>query len=121
MITGGVVITYFNAIASGENLETTTAMVFIDLIAANITLTLVNRSFYYSLLTTLRYRNNLIIFVVSATIVILLCIFLIEPLRTFFRFKTPHLNEIGFSLLAGFSSVIWFEGYKIFRRMRNAS
>ncbi|MEO5603724.1 MAG: cation-translocating P-type ATPase [Cyclobacteriaceae bacterium] len=121
MITAGLVVIYFNATTGGETLATTTSLVFIGLITANITLTLVNRSFYYSLLTTLRYPNNLIFPIIGATIFILLVIFLIEPLRTFFRFEIPDVSEIGFSLLVGFASVIWFEGYKLIRRIKNKS
>lgn len=116
VITAGLVTIYWHAVNSGESLQTTTSMVFITLIAANITLTLVNRSFFYSLLTTIKYKNNLIPLVIGITTGLVAGIFLLTPLRQFFKFETPRLGEIWVSMFTGFGSVIWFEGYKAVKR-----
>lgn len=118
----GLVITvallgiYWYAISSGQSLPTTTSMVFITLITANILLTLVNRSFTYSLLTTLKYKNNLIPVAIGITISFVVVIFVIAPLREFFRFEIPTPLRISVSIAAGILSVIWFEAYKKVRR-----
>src|SRR5690606_21913872 len=50
-ITSGLISTYWYS-ASSHSVETTTALIFITLISANVCLTLVNRSYYYSMVTT---------------------------------------------------------------------
>lgn len=117
LITAGLVGVYWYAINNGNNLPTTTAMVFITLISANIMLTLVNRSFYYSLATTIKYPNKLIPIVIATTVLLVALTFLISPIRDFFRFGVPKPKEIGVSIGIGLTSVIWFEGYKFIKRM----
>jgi Ca2+-transporting ATPase len=116
MITAGLISIYWYAVNSGQSLPTTTSMVFITLITANIILTLVNRSFTYSLLTTLKYKNNLIPLVIATTMLMVIVIFAIAPLREFFRFETPSFVGISASIFSGLVSVIWFEGYKSLNR-----
>ena len=52
MITAGALLIYQYSVRQGFSESTTRTMVFTVLIAANILLTLVNRSFYYSIITT---------------------------------------------------------------------
>ncbi|MCB9232047.1 MAG: cation-translocating P-type ATPase [Bacteroidia bacterium] len=92
------------------------AMVFTVLISANIFLTLVNRSFYYSVLTTLRYKNRLLPMMIGITVVLTASLIYIPPLARFFQFETPDLKQLGLSILAGFAGVIWFEGVKGWKR-----
>lgn len=117
-ITVGLIAAYWEAAGNDKSANTTTAMVFVTLITANITLTLVNRSFYYSIISTLKYKNKLIPLIIGVTVIVLIFVFAIPPLRTFFRFDVLHVHEIVFCVLAGFGSVIWFEGYKLYRRKR---
>ena len=91
---------------------TTRAIVFTVLIAANILLTLVNRSFYYSLFTTLKYKNNLVVIIILITIVITGLLIFIPPLTLFFGFAQLTINQILFSIGIGFASVIWYEFVK---------
>ena len=116
MITGGLVAVYWYSAAHQNDVHTTTSMVFLALLCANITLTLVNRSFHYSLVTTIKYPNNLIPAVIVITLSLTALIFLIPWSRHFFQFGLPAFHEIACSIAVGFLSVIWFEGYKFFRR-----
>lgn len=116
MITAGLVAIYWYALNNQNDLHTTTSMVFLTLISANITLTLVNRSFYYSIATTIRYKNNLIPVVIAVTVLLVMIIFLVSPLRNFFRFGIPGQKEVVASIVAGFIAVIWFEVFKFFKR-----
>jgi Ca2+-transporting ATPase len=52
----------------------------------NIFLTLINRSFYYSIFTTLKYKNNLVLFIILTTIAIVGLILSLKPLTLFFKF-----------------------------------
>ena len=60
VISIGTLGVYQLAVLKGFSEPHTRTMVFTTLISANIFLTLVNRSFYYSIFTTSRYKNNLV-------------------------------------------------------------
>lgn len=117
VITAGLVFVYWHAVAHANTLQATSAMVFVTLLTANVVLTLVNRSFYYSCLTTLKYSNPLIPVALTITVSLTILIFLITPLRAFFKFEIPSTRDIGLSMATGFFSVIWFEIYKWFKRL----
>ncbi|MEO8514727.1 MAG: cation-translocating P-type ATPase [Ignavibacteria bacterium] len=115
-ITAGTLFAYQYSVISGWNEPVTRTMVFITLISANIFLTLVNRSFYYSLFTTLRYKNNLVGLIISATIILTALILIIPVLTNFFGFEAPDMHELLISVIIGFISVIWFEAIKWMKR-----
>ncbi len=109
MITAGNLVAYQYAIHKGYDEQTTRSMVFTVLITSNIILTLVNRSFYYSILTTLKYKNNLVLLIISITILITAILMYVKPLANFFELKGLTLAQLGISVLIGFVFVIWFE------------
>ena len=93
-------------------------MVFTVLISSNIFLTLVNRSFYYSILTTMKYRNNLVLLVISITIVITGLLIFVAPLAKFFLFEPLNFAQLLISVGMGFIFVIWYELIKWWIRKR---
>ena len=97
----------------------TRTMVFTVLIAANVFLTLVNRSFYYSILTTLRYKNNLVLLIITITIVITGLLLFVPPLTSFFEFQTLNFSQLAICIGIGFVSVIWYELVKINTRLKS--
>ena len=109
MITIGTLITYQYAVRMGCDEQTTRSMVFTALISSNIFLTLINRSFFFSIVTTLRYKNNLVPIMISATIVITALLLYIHPLARFFKFASLDFAQLIFSVGAGFIFVIWYE------------
>lgn len=117
VITAGLIFVYWYAVTHARTLQATSAMVFVALLTANVVLTLVNRSFYYSFFTALKYPNRLVPIVVAFTISLTILIFLVTPLREFFNFETPPPGEIGLSMTTGFLSVVWFEIYKWLKRV----
>ena len=117
MITAGTLLCYQYAVQQGFNEAHTRTMVFTSLIAANIFLTLVNRSFYYSILTTLKYKNNLVLLIISITILITMLLLYIKPLSDFFKFEQLDLSQLLISIIIGFLSVIWYEIVKMRKRI----
>lgn len=117
-ITVGTLFAYQFAVASGYNEAITRTMVFTVLITANIFLTLINRSFYYSILTTLKYKNNMVLFIVFITITLVGLILYVKPLTAFFEFETLNLNQLLMCITIGFVSVIWYEIIKIIKRAK---
>lgn len=112
MITVGTLAAYQFAVYNGFNEPLTRTMVFTVLISANIFLTLVNRSFYYSLITTLKYKNNLVPLMIAITVIITGMIIYIKPFAEFFEFETPEFSMLMLSVIIGFVSVIWYEFVK---------
>jgi len=115
-ITAGSLFMYQFAVEHQYHEATTRTMVFMVLVSANIFVTLVNRSFYYSLFTTMLYKNNLVPLIIGTTIVLTASLLYIPSFTRFFEFEKPTLMQLGLSILIGFVSVIWFEGLKAFRR-----
>lgn len=121
MITIGALVAYQYAVAQGFGEHITRTMVFTVLIAANIFLTLVNRSFYYSVLTTLKHKNNLVVIIIGITIVITGVLLFVKPLTDFFEFEQLSLAQIAVSVGIGFVSVIWYELIKWGKRIKAVS
>jgi P-type Ca2+ transporter type 2C len=117
MITAGTLFIYQYSVHNGYNEALTRTMTFTVLIAANIFLTLINRSFYYSILTTLMYKNNLVLLIISITVVIVGFILSIKPLTSFYNFETLSFIQLSTCITIGFISVIWYEIVKFFKRM----
>jgi Ca2+-transporting ATPase len=116
MITLGTLLAYQYAVHQGWNESITRSMVFTTLISANIILTLVNRSFYYSVFTTIRYKNNLVLLIIGITIIISGMLLFVKPLADFFAFETLSLTQLSISIVIGALSVIWYEGVKWAKR-----
>ena len=117
-ITAGTLIIYQYSVAQGWDEATTRTMVFTVMIAANIMLTLVNRSFYYSVFTTLFYKNNLVILILSVTILLTIALIYIPTLAAFFGFTALKLQALLLSILVGLISVLWYEIIKWIKRIR---
>lgn len=118
VITTGNLLVYRYAVQQGCGESTTRTMVFITLITSNIFLTLINRSFKYSVLTTLKYKNNLIILIIGITVTISALLLYIPFLRELFRFSVPQPSLLLLCMLVGFLSVIWYEVVKRVKRKR---
>ncbi|MDE3183341.1 MAG: cation-translocating P-type ATPase [Bacteroidota bacterium] len=121
VITAGTLGIYQFAVSKGYDEEQTRTMVFTTLVIANIFLSLVNRSFYYSLFTTLRYKNYLLILIIFVTILMLALMISIPGIISFFKFEKLLFNQLLVCILVGFVSVIWIEVYKYFKRLKAAS
>ncbi|MGC1242619.1 MAG: cation-translocating P-type ATPase [Chryseosolibacter sp.] len=116
VITVGTLSVYQFAVAHGYDEPVTRTMVFITLISANIFLTLVNRSFYFSILTTIRYRNNLVPLMIAITVGLTAMLLWVPLLRNLFQFGNISTYQLLVAVTAGCVSVLWFEVVKIVRR-----
>lgn len=116
MITLGTLLVYQYAVYNGVDELQTRAMVFTTMISANIFLTLVNRSFYFSMWTTLKYKNNLVPIIIGITILIAGALLFVPPLTTFFEMESIDLHQLSVSIGAGFFFVVWYEGVKGWKR-----
>ncbi len=119
VITIGTLFMYQFAVMQGMDEALTRTLVFVALISANILLTLVNRSFYYDIFTTLKFKNNLVPLIIGITVAIVALLLYLPPLTSFFEFETPQVSLVLISVGVGAVSVLWFEIVKAVRRMHN--
>ncbi len=119
VITVGTLIAYQYAVQQGSNENITRTMVFLTLIAANISLTLVNRSFYYSVIATSRCKNNLVVLIIAITISLVGLMLFFAPLTKIFQFERLNFKQLTVSIVIGFISVVWYEGVKFWKRKKN--
>jgi P-type Ca2+ transporter type 2C len=118
-ITLGLLFVYQYCVWENCTESMTRTVVFLTLIASNIFLTLANRSFYYSILTTIRYKNNLILIIIAATVFITSLLLFIPVFSHFFMFDSVSIVQIGMSVLVGFIAVMWIEIYKLYKRKKS--
>ena len=91
-------------------------VIYTTLIFSNLFLTLVNRSFHYSIFTTIRYRNFLLPTVVVASLVVLFLSLYVAPVRNVFQFQALSVMHLLWCLGAAFVGVMWVEIYKAIKR-----
>jgi Ca2+-transporting ATPase len=80
---------------------------------------LVNRSFYYSIITTANYPNKLVPMIIGLTAILCAVILMIKPARIFFSFELISYKQIGISILVGMISVLWYELVKWAKRNKS--
>jgi Ca2+-transporting ATPase len=117
-ITAGTLFIYQYAVGQGSNENVTRTMIFLTLISANVLLTLVNRSFFYSVITTSRYKNNLVLIIIFITAVLMGLLLFVKPLSNIFKFESLNAVQMLISIAIGFISVIWYEAVKFIKRKR---
>jgi len=118
IITVGALTAYQYSVSSGYSENTTRTMVFMVLIVANIFLTLVNRSFYYSIFTTLKYKNNLVPIIIGLTITLSWTLLYVPVLTRFFEFERLTIPQLGTTIVIGAISVLWYEIVKVIKRKK---
>lgn len=115
-ITAATLTVYQISVDRGYDEDLTRTLVFVSLITANVFLTLVNRSFYYSVLTTIRYKNNLVPLIVAITLVLTVLAIVLPPMRQLFGFAVITGPQLAMASAIGTASVLWYEVVKVYKR-----
>jgi Ca2+-transporting ATPase len=121
VITIGILFVYQLTAQSGGGENLTRTMVFTTLVFSNIILSLVNRSFYYSVFTSLKNKNNMMVFANSATLLMLVLIIYVTPIAEFFSVLPLQIHQIGICILVSAVSVGWIEIWKWHKRNTTTS
>jgi Ca2+-transporting ATPase len=98
----------------GYSEQETRALSFTTLIAANIAVILSNRSWTRNIFQILRTSNSTVKYVVGGATFFLILVLNVPFLLDLFQFEKISLTESLVCVVAGFSSIIWFELYKVF-------
>ena len=93
-------------------------IIFITLLCSNIFLTLVNRSFRYSIFKTLGYKNSLVPVIIVITLVLIAAQLYIPFVRNLFGLQPLSLQHVGFCIAVGMVSTCWLEVWKFYQRRK---
>lgn len=118
VITIGTLYSYYYATENGYDERLTRSIVFSTLIFANIFLTLINRSFYYSIFTTLRYKNKLVLYIILTTLFLLAIILYVPYVSHFFDVQSLNVSQLAICMMIGSCSVLWYELVKVVKRRK---
>ena len=90
--------------------------IFITLLFCNIFLTLINRSFQYSIFKTLRYKNYLIPLVTGITILFIFLLLYVPFIQKLFHLGTLPFSYIVACIIIALVSTFWIEVFKVFKK-----
>lgn len=96
--------------------ETARALTFCTIVIGNLGLILVNRSWQHTIMTTLRSRNRALWWVTGGAFSFLVLSLTLPFMQEVFHFAPITPAQFALCVIAGLGSVIWFEGYKVWRR-----
>jgi Ca2+-transporting ATPase len=116
VITLGVLMLYYFTMEAGFSESTVRTLVFSTIIMSNIFLTLENRSFYFPITKTIKYKNSLVPMIIIITLSLLILCLTVPLLRRIFDLGIIGLPLFFISMGTAFISVIWAEIYKWYRR-----
>jgi Ca2+-transporting ATPase len=116
MITAGCLGLGYYFMQHNADVATVRTIIFTTLLFSNIFLTLVNRSFQYSVATTLRYKNYMVTIVILITLAFILSLLFIPFIRALFLLQTISLNSLIKCLIVAFISTMWIELFKRYKK-----
>jgi len=107
-----VVLAYYYALGQGQDEGYARAMAFATIVLGNLGLILANRSGTRSLLSTLRFPNPALYWVIGGTLAGLLMTLYVPYLSRLFRFAPPAAGDLALCLAAALAGLLWYELYK---------
>jgi P-type Ca2+ transporter type 2C len=116
MITAACLGAGYYFTAAGHSDTTVRTVIFITLLFSNIFLTLVNRSFYFSLFTTMFNKNRLIPVIIAITLIFIALVLYLPFAQQLFRLGPLPLQSTGYCALFAAAGVLWIELYKLIKR-----
>jgi len=116
-----IVLTVFlSARWLGHSENNARGLTFAALVVANLGLILTNRSWSRTIPAMMKERNRALWWVVGGAAVFLAMVIYLPILRDLFHFAPLHTSNMAICLLAGAGSVLWFEGLKLLRRLKES-
>jgi Ca2+-transporting ATPase len=115
IITAGCLGLGYWGIQNGYDEILVRTLVFTTLLFSNIFLTLVNRSFYHPITTTIKYKNALVPLIIGITIIFIISILTIPFLQDLFGLTTVSWALVMMCLAAALISTCWIELFKFIR------
>jgi len=116
MITAGCLGIGYYYIQQGSDDNLVRTVIFITLLFSNVFLTLVNRSFHYTIFKTIAYKNNLVPLIIGITVLFIAALLYIPFLQQLFRLESIAVPVILQCIAVAMVSVTWIELVKMFRK-----
>lgn len=116
VITTGILFVYQLTVQNGGSQIRTRTMVFTTLVISNVLLSLVNRSFYSSVFTSLKNKNNMMLLMNTITLAMLAIIVYVNPVASFFEVETLNFPQLVICISVSAAAVLWIEIYKWIKR-----
>jgi Ca2+-transporting ATPase len=115
MITAGCLGIGYYYLLQGSDETTVRTVIFITLLFSNIFLTLVNRSFVYSVFKTIRYKNNLVPLITGITLVFIAVLLYVPFVQNLFRLNTLSVATIATCAGIALASTLWIDVWKLLK------
>jgi P-type Ca2+ transporter type 2C len=112
---------YFAGLHLGYNDKEVRTMAFITLIVSNLAIIMTNRSKTDNIFKIIVTPNKAVLWIVGGAIVFLTLVLNIPFFQDLFQFQKLKFINILICILAGLSSIVWFEIYKIFKIRKQIS
>jgi Ca2+-transporting ATPase len=112
---------YFIGLHLGHDAKEVRAMAFTTLIVSNIAVILTNRSWTDNIFKIIATPNKAVLWVVGGAIFFMLLILNIPFFLNLFQFQKLTLINIAISILAGLTTIVWFEIYKMVKLRKHVS
>jgi Ca2+-transporting ATPase len=109
----GIGYYYMQDMQSEDFVRTT---IFITLLFCNIFLTLVNRSFYYSVFASMKHRNYLVPAIIAVILVLIGLVLYVPAVQQLFATTTLPLSTLLLALAVALGSTLWLEVWKMVKR-----
>jgi len=116
MITAGCLGIGFYYMQQGSDEASIRAVVFITLLFCNIFLTLVNRSFTYTIFKTITYKNNLVPLIIGITLFFIAALIYVPFVRNLFMLNSLSLNVVAGCIGVALVCTLWIDLLKVVRR-----
>ncbi|HRU79702.1 MAG TPA: cation-translocating P-type ATPase [Methanolinea sp.] len=112
----GVLLVYLWSLLSGMGDDEARTLTFVTVVAANLGLILINRSWTLPFWETLGLPNRAFWIVISGTLLCLALVISLPPMRDLFSFAPVSAMALMVASAAGVASVLWFEVFKFWKR-----
>jgi len=112
---------YFIGLHLGHDAKEVRAMAFTTLIVSNIAVILTNRSWTDNIFKIIVTPNKAVLWVVGGAIFFMGLILNIPFFLNLFQFQKLTLVNIAISILAGLTTIVWFEIYKMVKLHKHVS
>jgi Ca2+-transporting ATPase len=113
VITAGCLGIGYYYMQQGNNESVVRTVIFITLLFSNIFLTLVNRSFIYSVFKTLRYKNTLLPLIIGITLLFIAALIYMPFVRDLFRLSILPFKDICICIAVAIVGTLWIDLWKI--------
>jgi len=118
MITAGCLGIGYYYMQQGGGETVVRTVIFITLLFSNIFLTLVNRSFFYSVIKTATYKNSLVPIIIGLTLLFMAAFVYVPFVRNLFMLSVLPVSEVAVCIAVAIGGTLWIEVWKFTKRRR---